>query len=91
MWAGRTIVTGHLHSLKVMPLSDLNGTRWGVDCGTMAEPYGPQFEDYTEDNPRSHRSGFIVLNFEDGVLRWPEIVHVVGDGVVDFRGRTWNV
>jgi hypothetical protein len=49
--AGRTMVTGHLHSLKVTPLSDYNGTRWGVDCGTMADPYGPQFYNYTELNP----------------------------------------
>lgn len=91
MWAGRTIVTGHLHSLKVQPLSDYNGTRWGVDTGTMAAAYGEQFADYTEDNPRSWRSGFAVLTFEEGVLRWPEVVHVVGDGLVDFRGRVIEV
>ena len=32
--AGTTMVTGHLHSLKVTPFSDYNGTRWGVDTGT---------------------------------------------------------
>jgi hypothetical protein len=86
LWAGKTICTGHLHSLKVMPLSDYNGTRWGVDCGTMAEPYGPQFEDYTEQNPVNWRSGFIVLTFHRGRLLPPEPVFVSGDCVVDFRG-----
>ncbi len=49
--AGKTIVTGHLHSLKVTPFSDYNGERFGVDTGTLAEPAGPQFVDYLEDNP----------------------------------------
>lgn len=59
--AGRTMVTNHLHSMKVMPISDYNGTRWGVDTGTMAEPYGDQFLDYTESNPVDWRSGFCML------------------------------
>ena len=91
IWAGKSIVTGHLHSLKVMPISDYNGTRWGVDTGTLADPYGPQFTDYLEDSPRSWRSGFIVLTFVGGKLLWPEICHVVGDGLVDFRGRIHSV
>jgi hypothetical protein len=32
--AGTTMVTGHLHSVKVTPFSDYNGTRWDVDTGT---------------------------------------------------------
>lgn len=91
IWAGKTMVTGHLHSLKVTPFSDYNGTRYGVDTGTLAEPYGPQFADYTEDAPRNHRSGFAVLTFRNGRLLWPEVVHVVKPGVVEFRGKTWNV
>ncbi len=91
VWAGRTILTGHLHSLKVMPVSDYNGTRWGVDCGTMADPYGPQFFNYTELNPMNWRSGFILLTFVKGELLWPEHVFVRGPGVVDFRGKLHNV
>ena len=91
MWAGRSIVTGHLHSLKVQPISDYNGTRWGVDTGTLADPYGKQFSDYTEDNPRSWRSGFAILTFKDGRLLWPEVCHVVEPGVVDFRGQLIEV
>jgi len=91
IWAGRTMVTGHLHSLKVTPFSDYNGTRWGVDSGTMAEPYGPQFLDYTEANPLNWRSGFVMLTFRDGKLLWPELVAVHDKGVIDFRGELIHV
>lgn len=90
MWAGKTVVTGHLHSLKVTPFSDYNGTRYGVDTGTLADPYGPQFS-YGEDNPKNHRSGFAVLTFKDGRLMWPEVAHVVAPGIVEFRGKEWEV
>jgi len=43
MWSGRTMVTGHLHSQKVTPFTDYNGTRWGVDAGALAPVSGPQF------------------------------------------------
>jgi len=89
--AGRTMVTGHLHSLKVTPLSDYNGTRWGVDTGTMADPYGPQFYNYTELNPLDWRSGFVLLTFVKGRLLWPETVWVSGPDEVQFRGKTYRV
>lgn len=89
--AGTSFVTGHLHSLKVQPWTDYRGTRFGVDCGTMADIYGPQFVDYTEDNPRNWRSGFVVLTFHKGRLLWPELVHVIDDGVVEFRGKVIEV
>lgn len=90
LWAGKTTVTGHLHSLKVTPFDDYNGTRYGVDTGTLADPYGPQFS-YGEDNPVNHRSGFIVLTFIGGFLLWPEVVRVVEEGVVEFRGKLITV
>lgn len=89
--AGRSMVTGHLHSLKVTPLSDYNGTRWGVDCGTMADPYGPQFFNYTELSPLDWRSGFVLLTFVKGKLLWPETVWVSGPDTVQFRGKEWRV
>ena len=88
--AGKTIVTGHLHSLKVTPYSDYNGNRFGVDTGTLAEPDGPQMA-YGEDNPVNHRSGFIILTFKDGKLLWPEIVHKWDEGQIEFRGQIINV
>lgn len=89
--AGRSIVTGHLHSLKVTPLSDYNGTRWGVDSGTMADPYGPQFFNYTELSPLDWRSGFVLLTITKGKLMWPEPVWVSGKNTVQFRGKEWTV
>jgi len=89
--AGKSIVTGHLHSLKVMPVSDYNGTRYGVDTGTLAEAGGPQFVDYLEDNPTNWRSGFAVLTFHKGRLLWPEVVHVIGPEEVEFRGTVISV
>lgn len=91
MWAGKTMVTGHLHSLKVTPFSDYNGTRFGVDGGCLADTYGPQFRDYTEDNPRNWRSGFIVLTFHKARLLWPEVVHVIDRGHVEWRGEVLAV
>jgi hypothetical protein len=84
---GTTIVTGHLHSLKVTPFSDYTGTRFGVDTGTLAEVGGEQFVNYLEDGPVNWRSGFVVLTFKDGELLWPEIVHVMRPGVIQFRGE----
>ena len=88
--AGVSIVTGHLHSLKVTPFSDYNGNRYGVDTGTLAEPDGPQFT-YGELNPSNHRSGFAVLNFFNGKLLWPELVHKFDDGLIEFRGEVIDV
>ncbi len=85
LWAGKTIVTGHLHSLKVTPFSDYNGTRYGVDTGTLADPVGPQFA-YIEENPINHRSGFVVLTFHKGKLLLPEIASVDGE-TIQFRGQ----
>jgi hypothetical protein len=88
--SGRSMVTGHLHSLKVTPFSDYNGTRYGVDTGTLADPYGGHAA-YTEDAPLNHRSGFAVLTFKDGQLLWPELVAVVDEDHVQFRGEVIKV
>jgi len=89
--AGKTIVTGHLHSLKVTPFSDYNGERYGVDTGTLAETNGPQFVDYLEDNPTNWRSGFAVLTFHNSRLLWPELVHAIAPGAIQFRGQVIDV
>ena len=89
--SGVSMVTGHLHSLKVTPYDDYNGTRYGVDTGTLAEPTGPQFENYLEQGPTNWRSGFVVLTFKDGRLLWPEVVKVYADGKVEFRGEVIDV
>ena len=89
--AGVTIVTGHLHSLKVTPFADYNGNRFGVDTGTLAEPGGPQFMNYLEDSPTNWRSGFAVLTFHEGKLLWPELVHKWSENQIEFRGKVYDV
>jgi hypothetical protein len=88
--AGVSVVSGHLHSLKVAPFNDYNGVRYGVDTGTLAEPDGPQFT-YAELNPNNHRSGFAVLTFFNGELLWPELVHSFSEDCIQFRGEVIDV
>ena len=89
--SGKTIVTGHLHSLKVTPYTDYNGTRYGVDTGTLADTEGPQFVDYLEDSPTNWRSGFVVLTFVNGELLMPELVQKWNEGRIQFRGQIIDV
>lgn len=84
--SGRSMVTGHLHSLKVTPWTDYNGTRYGVDCGTLADAGGKQF-DYCEESPVNWRPGFVVLTFKGGRMLMPELVQVWDDDHVEFRGE----
>ena len=92
LWAGRSIVTGHLHSQKVYPISDYNGTRWGVDCGTLAQPYGPQFV-YTEDAPVNWRSGFAIIRYKTGRMLTPTLVRVMDEegGEIEWGVETFKV
>lgn len=89
---GMSFVTGHLHSLKVMPLSAYadRPTSFGVDTGMLADPDWPAFA-YREDSPADWRSGFVVLTWRDGRLLWPEVCSVVSEGVVDWRGDLVSV
>lgn len=89
--SGVTMVTGHLHSLKVTPYVDYNGVRYGVDTGTLADIYGPQFENYLEQNPVNWRSGFAILTFVNGVLLIPELVMVHTQDTIQFRGKIIDV
>jgi hypothetical protein len=88
---GVNMITGHTHVLAVQPISNYNGTLWGVQTGTLAEPNGDQFADYTEDSPKDWRSGFAVLTFERGKLLMPELVQVFGEDEVVFRGQIVKV
>lgn len=90
MSAGVSTVTGHTHQLEVKPRTLMTGTLYGVDTGTLADPWGPQFE-YLEAGPRNWRSGCVVLTFRGGELLPPEICHVIGDGKAWFRGEVLDV
>lgn len=83
--SGVSICTGHLHRLQATILSDYNGTRWGIDCGTLGESDGAHMS-YGEDNPTNHCSGFAVLTIVDGELIHPEFCSVHGDKAF-FRGK----
>lgn len=87
LWSGKNIITGHLHSLKVSPITDYNGVRYGVDSGTLADIDGEQFRDYLEENPTNWRSGFVVLTFHNGQLLYPELVMKFNDEAIEFRGQ----
>jgi hypothetical protein len=69
--------------LQVTAVSDLGGTRYGVDTGTLADPYGPQFS-YCEGAPRDHRSGWAFLTYQGGNLLWPELC------LADDTTGTWQ-
>lgn len=91
--SGKHFVTGHTHVLAVQPITDYNGTRYGVQTGMLANPDGDQFSEYTEDNPKDWRSGFALLTYHDGQLLMPELVQVYDErqGLVQFRGKVWGV
>jgi hypothetical protein len=84
--AGRSIVTGHDHQLWVKAFTDYNGTRFGIDAGTLQDVWGEPFLDYTEDNAVNWQSGFAILHFEGGRFTGPELVYAMPDGRVLFRG-----
>lgn len=89
--AGKTVVTGHLHSGKVTGYTDYNGTRFGVDCGTIAEPRGAQFVDYLEDGPTNWTSSFAVLKFRNGRLLWPQLAVVHDFDHIEFMQEIFDV
>ena len=91
LWAGKTMITGHLHSARVVPMTDYNGTRYGVDTGCIADMDHKAFVNYTEDNPLNWRSAFLMLTFKGGQLLMPELVFKWDDGSVQFRGKVIKV
>lgn len=91
VYAGKSIVTGHLHSAKVTPFTDYNGDRYGADTGCLAHPDAQAFLDYTEDAPKNWRSGFLVLTFKSGVLLQPELALVYNADSIQFRGEIIRV
>jgi hypothetical protein len=84
--AGISMVTGHLHSQNVRPISDYNRfDRYGVDTGCVADKDHKAFL-YAEDAPLDWRSGFALLTYRDGRLMFPELVTKWSDNEVQFRG-----
>ena len=88
--AGIHIVTGHLHSQKVIPVSDYRGDRYGVDTGCVADTDHQAFL-YHEDSPVDWRSGFCLLTYHEGKLMQPELVSKWSSTQVQFRGKIIRV
>jgi len=89
--AGVSMVTGHLHSQNVRPLSDYNRhDRYGVDTGCVADKEHRAFG-YTEDSALDWRSGFALLTYKDGVLMPPELITKIDAKTVWFRGALHRV
>lgn len=82
---GMSYAHGHLHQLKVTPVDNAYGRIWGVDCGHLADPAGPQFA-YREGLTIGACSGFAVLSFYEGHMVDAEICHVNEIGAF-FRGE----
>jgi len=89
---GMSMVTGHLHSLKVTPWTNYKGDLYGVDTGMMAAVKDDQFL-YHEDSSVNWRAGFAVLTYINGHLMPPELVQVINEdeGLVFFRGQLFTV
>jgi hypothetical protein len=90
LYSGKNMAVGDKHSAKVMPITDLDGTRWGTDVGCIADVWGEQFVNYTEDNPKDWRSAFGVFTFKDGRMMQPELVMPWDEDRVQFRGSVFT-
>lgn len=88
--AGVHMITGHLHSQKVIPVTDYRGDRYGVDTGCVADKEHRAFT-YHEDSPVDWRSGFALLTYKDGRLMYPELISKWSDKEVQFRGALIRV
>ena len=85
--SGVNFISAHSHRLLCYPYTDFTGTRYGIECGTLADIYGPQFS-YSCDDPRNWQQGFVVLTV-DGDKIYPELVEV-NDGKAIFRGKEYK-
>lgn len=81
------IFTGHTHVLTCSPISTFDQkTYWGVQTGTLADINHESFQ-YTEDNAKDWRQGFIMASWERGQLLMPEMIMTYGEDEVMFRGE----
>ena len=88
--SGTHIITGHTHQMECKSWTDYTGHRYGVQCGTMADPNQPTF-DYAYDGPKNWTSGFVVAHIRDNFLLTPEFVKVHKPGEYEWRGDIHKV
>lgn len=86
--AGISVVSGHSHRCTVRAVTDLRGTRYGIESGTLCDPKGPQFF-YVGGRPADWQPGFIVLTVEGKEIH-PEPVLLREDGKAFFRGKFYS-
>lgn len=85
--AGVNICTNHLHQLKVTPITDVNGRRYGVDAGTLSRFKGESKFSYAENNPLNWAEGWALLRWDhEGRMAPPSLCEVVGN-VAWFEGK----
>ncbi len=85
------IFTGHTHVLTCSPISTFDQkTYWGVQTGTLADINHESFQ-YTEDNAKDWRQGFIMASWDRGQLLMPEMIMTYGEDEVMFRGEILEV
>ena len=85
--AGISTGNGHTHRLGVAALTDFEGTRFGVECGTLSDLFSDQFN-YCEDSVRNWQSGFMVHYFYG--KRAEHVTVNVIDGMAIFNGKIYR-
>ena len=83
---GLNMITSHTHKMEVKPYTDYNGTRYGVQTGTLATIRNNPFFNYTMGTPLDWRAGFVVLTYINGELQTPEMCEITKQGAF-FRGE----
>jgi hypothetical protein len=82
---GRNYITGDTHALTTHAVTYDNKTRWGIECGMLADPQWIAFH-YLNAIPVRWCPGFVVLTWRDGKLLPPETVRVCGNDAY-FRNQ----
>lgn len=85
--SGISIVTGHTHIMECKPFTDYNGTRYGIQTGTLSSIQDNPFFNYTVGTPLNWIAGFIVLTYINGELQMPEFCTINKDNKAVFRGK----
>ena len=67
---GCTVITGHLHSQKALPVKTLLNEWEGIDHGCLADVDHAAFS-YRMDRPADWRSGFVVMTFDKEGRHFP--------------------
>ena len=61
-----------------------------MQTGTLADINSESFQ-YTEDQAKDWRQGFIMASWERGRLLMPEMIMACGEDEVEFRGEILSV